>query len=173
MRESFWWLVGALVVVLVAAVLILFQDLLPTEPLIIELLATFLGVLIAIALGEAFVANRAESRANWVRNELIGELEEIVELADRIGIDELHSPTWIAVRGTGIPDRIEPKLRRALADAFSVLDIYNFEVRRFKEHSFTAGQEDPRLIRLSEHIGETKERLVASADIVLKMVKSK
>jgi hypothetical protein len=169
MRESFWWLFGAFAVIVAAVVAILFQDFLPTEPLIIELLATFFGVLIAIALGEAFGANRAESRANWVKNELVEELKEILELAGRDTIDELHSPTWSAVKGTGIPDRIEPGLRRALADAFSVFDIYNYEVRRYKEYSFTANQEDPRLIEFTHHIGETKKRLIISAQTVLEM----
>lgn len=169
MRESYWWLLGSLAVISVAVLAILFQGLLPSEPMVIELLATLLGVLIAIALGEAFAANRAESRANWVKNELTNELEEIVELADRISIDELHSPTWAAVRGTGIPDRIEPKLRRALADAFTVLDIYNYEVRRYKEHSFSAGEEDPRLVEFAHHIAQTKKRLTTFAQTVLKM----
>ncbi|MHA2379130.1 MAG: hypothetical protein ACXADO_11600 [Candidatus Thorarchaeota archaeon] len=169
MRESYWWVLGAVVVIFVAAAAILNRAFLPTEPMVIELLATFFGVLIAIALGEAFGANREESRANWVKNELVGELKEILELADRDGIDELHSPTWSAVKGTGIPDRIEPKLRRALADAFAVFDIYNYEVRRFKEYSFTAGPQDPRLNEFGHHIGETKKRLVASAQTVLDM----
>ncbi len=140
--------------------------------MIIELLATFFGVLIAIALGEAFGANRAESRSNWVKNELVEELQEILELADRETIDELHSPTWSAVKGTGIPDRIEPNLRRALADAFAVFDIYNYEVRRYKEYSFTANPEDPRLNEFAQHIYETKKRLVTSAQTVLKMANS-
>lgn len=169
MRESYWWLIGAFALVLVAAATILIRDFLPTEPLIIELIATFFGVLIAIALGEAFGANRAESRANWVKDELIAELKEIQELASRDIIDELHSPTWTAVKGTGIPDRIEPRLRRALADAFSVFDIYNYEVRRFKEHSFTADAEDSRLIKLTEHIGESKKRLIESVNRVLEL----
>lgn len=169
MRESYWWLIGAFALILVAAIAILIRDFLPTEPLIIELVATFFGVLIAIALGEAFGANRAESRANWVKNELIAELEEIMELAGRDAIDELHSPTWTVVKGTGIPDRIEPGLRRALADAFSVFDIYNFEVRRYKEYSFTADQEDPRLIEFTNHIGDTKKRLITLAQTVLEM----
>jgi hypothetical protein len=159
-------------VILAAVVAILFREFLPTEPMIIELLATFFGVLIAIALGEAFGANRAESRANWVKNELVEELQEILELADRETIDELHSPTWSAVKGTGIPDRIEPNLRRALADAFAVFDIYNYEVRRYKEYSFTANPEDPRLIEFAQHIYETKKRLVTSAQTVLKMANS-
>ena len=171
MRESYWWLVGAFVLVLIAAVTILIRDFLPTEPLIIELIATFFGVLIAITLGEAFGANRAESRANWVKNELIAELEEIQELAGRDTIDELHSPTWTAVKGTGIPDRIEPQLRRALADAFSVFDICNYEVRRYKEHSFTADPDDPRLSKLGEHIGDTKKRLIDSVHQVLELSK--
>ena len=169
MRESYWWLIGAFMLVLVATVAILIRDFLPTEPLIIELIATFFGVLIAIALGEAFGANRAESRANWVKIELISELEEILELAGRDTIDELHSATWTAVKGTGIPDRIEPQLRRALADAFSVFDIYNYEVRRYKEHSFIADTEDPRLIKLAEHIGATKKRLIESIHYVLEL----
>jgi hypothetical protein len=172
MRESYWWLLGALAVISAAVVAILFQDLLPSEPMVIELLATLFGVLIAIALGEAFAANRAESRANWVKIELVGELEEILGLANRDGIDELHSPTWSAVKGTGIPDRIEPNLRRALADAFAVFDIYNYEVRRYKEYSFTANPEDPRLNEFAQHIFETKKRLVASAQTVLKMANS-
>ena len=73
-----------------------------------------------------------------MKNELVGELREIMEWAKRESIDELHSATWTAIKGSGIPDRIEPKLRRALADAFSVFDIYNYEVRRFREHSFTS-----------------------------------
>ena len=169
MRESYWWLVGAFVLVLIAGATFLIRDFLPTEPLIIELIATFFGVLIAIALGEAFGANRAESRANWVKNELITELEEIRELAARDTIDELHSATWTAVRGIGIPDRIEPQLRRALADAFSVFDIYNYEVRRYKEHSFTANPDDPRLSKLTDHIGETKKRLIDSVHQVLEL----
>jgi len=169
MRESYWWLLGAFAVILVAAAAILFRGFLPTEPMAIELLATFFGVLIAIALGEAFGANREESRANWVKNELVGELEEILELANRDSIDELHSPTWSAVKGTGIPDRIEPRLRRALADAFAVFDIYNYEVRRYKEYSFTANPDDPRLNEFAHHIGETKKRLAMSAKTVLEI----
>jgi hypothetical protein len=169
MRESFWWLLGAVIVIVVAAAAILIRDFLPTEPMVIELLATFFGVLIAIALGEAFGANRAESRADWVKNELVGELEEILELASREVIDELHSPTWSAVKGTGIPDRIEPRLRRALADAFSVFDIYNYEVRRYKENSFTAAPDDPRLMEFAHHIGETKKRLIVASQTVLEM----
>ncbi|MHA1937087.1 MAG: hypothetical protein ACW97O_02645 [Candidatus Thorarchaeota archaeon] len=172
MRESYWWLIGAFALIVVAATAIFFRDFLPTEPLIIELVATFFGVLIAIALGEAFGANRTESRANWVKNELIGELEEILELAGRDTIDELHSPTWTVVKGTGIPDRIEPSLRRALADAFSVFDIYNYEVRKFKEYSFTATPEDPRLIEFAQHIEETKMRLIKSSKAVLEMANS-
>ena len=169
MRESYWWLIGAFVFILVAVVAIIFRDFLPTEPLTIELLATFFGVLIAIALGEAFGANREESRANWVKNELVGELEEIRELAGRDLIDEFHSPTWSAVKGTGIPDRIEPRLRRALADAFSVFDIYNYEVRRYKEYSFTAAPDDPRFLEFAHHIGETKKRLIVASQTVLEM----
>lgn len=37
---------------------ILFQDSLPSQPMVIELLATLFGVHITIALGEAFQANR-------------------------------------------------------------------------------------------------------------------
>ncbi|MFX0055549.1 MAG: hypothetical protein ACFFAX_13210 [Promethearchaeota archaeon] len=171
MRESYWWLIGAFALVLIAAATILIRDFLPTEPLIIELIATFFGVLIAIALGEAFGANRAESRANWVKNELIAELREIQELAGRVTIDELYSPTWTAVKGTGIPDRIAPQLRRALADAFSVFDIYNYEVRQYKEHSFTADPDDPRLRKLGEHISEAKKRLIDSAQQALMLSK--
>ena len=169
MRESYWWLLGAFAVIFIAAVAILFRDFIPTDPMVIELLATFFGVLIAIALGEAFGANREESRANWVKNELVGELEEILELAGRDVIDELHSPTWSAVKGTGIPDRIEPRLRRALADAFSVFDIYNYEVRKYKEYNFIANPEDPRLMEFAHHIGETKKRLIMSTQTVLDM----
>jgi hypothetical protein len=172
MRESYWWLLGTIVMIIIAAIVILFRDLYSSDVIVVEMIATLFGVLIAIALSEAFGANREESRARWVQNELVEELTDILELAQREGIDELHSPTWTAVKGTGIPDRIEPQIRRALADAFAVFDIYNYEVRKFKEHSFTTNPDDSRLIKLSQHIGETRSRLVSASKIVLDMVSS-
>lgn len=158
--------------IIMAVIAVLFNDLYSSNVMVVEILATLFGVLIAIALSEAFGANREESRARWVQNELIVELTEIHEIAQREVIDELHSATWTAIKGTGIPDRIDPKLRRALADAFSIFDIYNYEVRKFKEYSFTTTLDDPRLIKLSHHIGETKSRLVSAAKNVLDMVSS-
>jgi hypothetical protein len=158
--------------IIVAVIAILFNDLYSSNVMVVEILATLFGVLIAIALSEAFGANREESRARWVQNELIVELTEIHELAQREKIDELHSATWTAIKGTGIPDRIDPKLRRALADAFSIFDIYNYEVRKFKEYSFTTTLDDPRLIKLSHHIDDTKSRLVSATKNVLDMVSS-
>jgi hypothetical protein len=172
MRESYWWLLGAIITIFAACIAILFSSFIPTDALVIELLATLFGVLIAITLGEAFGANRHEMRAKWVEKELISELVEILELAKRDSIDELHSPTWTAIKGTGIPDRIKPSVRRALADAFAVFDVYNYEVRRYKEHSFTANPDDPRLEKLRQHIGDTKTRLVSASQIVLEMVNS-
>ncbi|MHA2425178.1 MAG: hypothetical protein ACXAEF_10340 [Candidatus Thorarchaeota archaeon] len=172
MRESYWWLLAVIVTIFLAVVAILYREIITSDSMIVEILATLFGVLIALALSEAFRANREESRAKWVEEELVDELKEILELAQREGFDELHSPTWTAVRGTGIPDRIEPKVRRALADAFAVLDIYNYEIRRLKEHSFTANSEDIRLKMLEMHISETKNRLIAAAIIVLKMVEA-
>lgn len=172
MRESHWWLLGAFITTLLACVLILLGDLIPSGPFVVEMLATLFGVLIAITLGEAFGANRDEMRAKWVEKELVGELVEILELAKRGSIDELHSATWTAIKGTGIPDRIEPSVRRALADAFAIFDIYNYEVRKYKESSFTCNPDDPRLVKLGHHISETKARLVSAAQVVLDMVES-
>jgi hypothetical protein len=172
MRESFWWLLGAFVTILIAGILILLSDYIPTGVLIVEMLATLFGVLIAITLGEAFSANRNETRAKWMERELVGELEEILILAQNDKIDELHSATWSAIKGTGIPDRIDPNVRRALADAFAVFDIYNYEVRKYKENSFICSPDDPRLVKLAEHIVETKKRLVSAAQIVLGLVNS-
>jgi hypothetical protein len=167
MRESFWWLLGAFVTILIAGILILLSDYIPTGVLIVEMLATLFGVLIAITLGEAFSANRNETRAKWMERELVGELEEILILAQNDKIDELHSATWSAIKGTGIPDRIDPNVRRALADAFAVFDIYNYEVRKY-----ICSPDDPRLVKLAEHIVETKKRLVSAAQIVLGLVNS-
>lgn len=170
MRESYWWLLGAFITTLLACVLILLGDILPSGPFVVEMLATLFGVLIAITLGEAFGANRDEMRAKWVEKELVGELSEILAFAKRVDLDELHSATWTAIKGTGIPDRIESSVRRALADAFAIFDIYNYEVRKYKEYSFTCNLDDPRLIKLVQHINETKLRLVAASQIVLDMV---
>jgi hypothetical protein len=63
-------------------------------------------------------------------------------------------------------------IRRALADSFTVFDIYNYEVRKFKELSFTVNPDDPRLIKLHHHIGETRSRLISAARNVLNMVNS-
>ncbi|MHA2025130.1 MAG: hypothetical protein ACW98U_04430 [Candidatus Thorarchaeota archaeon] len=172
MRESYWWLLGAFITTLLACVLILLGDLLPSGPFVVEMLATLFGVLIAITLGEAFGANRDEMRAKWVEKELVEELSEVLALAKRDDLDELHSATWTAIKGTGIPDRIDPRVRRALADAFSVFDIYNYEVRKYKESSFTCDPDDPRLVKLGHHISETKQRLVSAAQIVLDLMNS-
>jgi hypothetical protein len=85
--------------IIMAVIAVLFNDMYSSNVMVVEILATLFGVLIAIALSEAFGANREESRARWVQNELVVELAEIHELAQREEIDELHSPTWTAIKG--------------------------------------------------------------------------
>jgi len=107
MKESSFWGIVALVSAGLATLAMLSRDYLPTDPMIIEMLATLFGILIAITLGETFRSLRSEKMAKSVENDLVEELKEILEQAERPGISELHSVIWMSVKVNGIPDRIE------------------------------------------------------------------
>ncbi len=172
MKESEIWLGGALVLMLIATLAIIFPDALPTDPMFIEMLATLFGVLIAISFSEGIRNDREEKRAKSVGDDLIDEVREILENAERPFMRELTSATWISIRARGIPDRIEPKLRRALAKVFELFEICNYGVRQKEEYGRTPDPDDEKMDTLNFILKDARNRLILAARKVLEMVDS-
>lgn len=147
-------------------------DALPTDPMFIEMLATLFGVLIAISLSEGLRSDREEKRAKLVEDDLIKEVRNILENAERPFMRELCSATWISVRARGIPDRIEPELRRALASAFELFEICNYYVRQLEEHRLTPNPNAKKRATLDYFMNNAKKRLILASRKVLEMVDS-
>lgn len=172
MKESYFWWIMTFSLAVIAVLVILYRDLLSSDPMFVEVLGTLLGVLIAIFLSESIRNNVEERRAKSVQDDLVGEVRDILENAERLFIRELYSTMWSSVKARGIPDRIEPKLRRALADAFELFEICNYSVRQLEEYKLTPNPDDKKLDSLEFILNDAKERMVKVAREVLEMVGS-
>jgi len=118
-----------------------------------------------------FWNNREEKKTKSVENDLIGELRDILKGSRRESFNEIPSPTWTVIRARGIPDRFEPKLRKALSEAFVFFDDYNYKVRQYNEYRL-ADSGDPKLGDLEYHVRVANKKLGDSAERVIDMVDS-
>ena len=169
MKDSTFWLGGATVLVIVATLTMFGRDALSTDPMFIEMLATLFGVLIAISLSEGLRSDREEKKAKSVQDELIEELRDIQNKSGQDPFTERYSPTWTVIKAKGVPDRIEPKLRKALSEAFVLFDDHNNKLRRYDDLRLT-GDPEEKLNALHTHVMISSKKFVESAQRVLEMV---
>jgi len=172
MNASTIWFYLTYVLAIAAGAAIILRYYLPSDPMYVEMLATFLGVLFAISFGEGIRNGVEEKKAKLVQDDLVDEVREILENAERPFIRELTSATWISVRARGIPDRIEPELRKALAKVFELFEICNYSIRQKEEYSRAPNPDDEKMDILEFKLEDARNRLVLAARKVLEMVDS-
>ena len=172
MKESTIWFSLTFVIAIAATASIFLRHYLPSDPMYVEMLATLFGVLIAISFSEGIRNGVEEKRAKLVQDDLVDEVRVILENAERPFIRELTSATWISIRARGIPDRIEPKLRRALAKVFELFEICNYGVRQKEEYGRTPDPDDEKMDTLNFILKDARNRLILAARKVLEMVDS-
>lgn len=172
MKDSDSWFIMTFLMVVIAVLAIFFRGYLSSDPMFVEMLATLFGVLIAISFMEGIRNGVEEKRAKLIQDELIDEVREILENAERRFIRELTSATWISVRARGIPDRIEPELRRALAKVFELVEICNYSIRQKEEYGRTTDPDAKKMDTLNFILEDARNRLVLAARKALEMVDS-
>ena len=172
MKDSSFWAIAAIVLVGIATTMLIGRDYLPSDPMYVEMIATLFGVLIAITFGEFLLNTREERKTKSVEKDLIGELRDIQNKSSQDPFTERYSPTWTAIKAKGIPDRIEPKLRKALSEALVLFDDHNNKLRRYDDLRLTGDPEDRRLSDLRYHARTSSEKFVESAQRVIDMVDS-
>jgi len=172
MKDSDSWLIMTFLLVVIAVLAIFLRGYLSSDPMFVEMLATLFGVLIAISFSESIRNDREEKRAKSVEDDLINEVRVTLENAERPFIRELTSATWISVRARGIPDRIEPELRRALANVFELFEICNYSIRQKEEYGRTTDPDAKKMDTLDFILEDARNRLILAAHKVLEMVDS-
>lgn len=171
MEELSRWWSCALAVQVASIVFLIIVALEQNRP---DQATNMVGVLIAFTLGitlaEITRIRSEEKRSESIKKDFITELKEIVEKAAAEECGPFYSETWAAIKGAGIPDRIEPRLRKAFAGAFLDMEIYNEDIRRYEDYTILPNCVDDTAKVLKTAAESARSTLIMSAQKVLDMV---
>ena len=110
-----------------------------------------------------------EKRTDDILSDLLEETREIREHVSTPKPGKLYLATWSLIKSSGMPARINPKLRKKLAEAFLQLEIYNDDVQRYEDYSITSDFDENIEKNLEAIAEQSKEILLEQCEIALKL----
>ncbi len=129
------------------------------------------GIVLAFFLGISFTEfvriKGDEDRARIRENDLLFEAESILSELQSESAGLLYSATWLSIKSTGMPDRIQPELQKALADLFLYLEVYNDEIRHLEDYSILTDAQQEKISFFERRVEMARRKLKEAASSTL------
>lgn len=161
--------------VIIVLVLIMFLSVVGLSSGRFDMFFLMYGIILAFLLGMFFTEyvriKGDEDRAKIKENNLLLEAELILSELQSESAGFLYSGTWSSIKAAGMPDRIQPKLQKALADLFLSLEVYNDELRHLEDYSILTDAQQEKISFFEKRFEMARRELKEAASSALNLAR--